>query len=319
MIHLHAILCFSYPLHIRDLTLECDVIIKCPLVKITSYILFICTYLALIKSDTPPRKITSHATGNGYNGVTHVNNSSSVSQNQCTVTNQTLTSTKLVMAQEMKMENMKIEKLEQTERLYRQEQLKIETEKKEAELKLKQQQIERQREEERKQKEEQKRQEEQRRIEKQREEQRIKEQQRIEKQKEEQRILELQKLEKQKEEDRKKVLAQQREEQRKLEQQQDIRETVVSGNKFNISTSLKKTSKMSSREDLSSIATTTTTAVKQESRSNEIGGHLKGLNFALEALASKQQQEKRSQLITSASKQVQIKMCRNSHRSFLII
>ncbi len=217
---------------------------------------------ALIKSDTPPRKVKESSTTNG----------------SCNITTQTLTSSKLVMAQEMKMEHMKIEKLAQTERLYRAEQLQIENDKKKEEdkkremeekEKLERQRLERQKEEQRKleekQREEQKKiekqKEEQKRIEmeKQREEQRIMEQKRLEKQKEEQRILEQQKLEKQRSEQKR-----MKEERERLEQQQQMeqRQTVVSGHKFNISTSLKKTSKMSSREDLS----TTTTVVKQETK-----------------------------------------------------
>ncbi len=55
----------------------------------------------------------------------------------------------------------------------------------------------------------------------------------------------------------------------------------------------------------------TTVQSNQETtlRSSEVGGHLRGLNVALEALANKQQQQdKRAQLLTSSTKQVSTKV-----------
>lgn len=54
------------------------------------------------------------------------------------------------------------------------------------------------------------------------------------------------------------------------------RETLISGQKFNISTSLNKTSRYSSREDI------------RENGNSVVGGHLKGLDLALEELSKKQ-------------------------------
>lgn len=65
------------------------------------------------------------------------------------------------------------------------------------------------------------------------------------------------------------------------------RETLVSGQKFNISTGLVKTSRYSSREDV------------RENRSSEIGGHLKGLDLALEEL-TKNQKTQSSQVFRSS-------------------
>jgi hypothetical protein len=53
---------------------------------------------------------------------------------------------------------------------------------------------------------------------------------------------------------------------------------------------------MSSKEDLRE-------AQSSSVRSGEVGDHLRGLNLALEALAVRQQ-DKRSQLLTSTTKQV---------------
>ena len=137
------------------------------------------------------------------------------------------------------------------------------------------------------------------------------EEERVRKLREEQKRIEEEKqLRKQKEEkkrlDDEERLKKQMQEDRKSEQ----RETVVNGGKFNISTSLKKTSRMSSREDLRETKSSTMSSeVKTTSsvRKSEVGGHLRGLNQALEALAGKQQQQdKRHQLITSTSKQVRL-------------
>ena len=121
------------------------------------------------------------------------------------------------------------------------------------------------------------------------------------------------------EEEERRSAEQQRIERQRIEDRKsgsESRETVVSGNKFNISTSLKKTSRMSSREDLRETKTVTSSSTSTEFKSStssstvhttEVGGHLRGLNQALEALAGKQnQQDKRAQLLTSSNKQVRL-------------